>query len=117
MMARLMGGWISTFKHPPWRMNFRPASKYYDKTPQDIIFQHDGDPKHQSHQAKYWLKDMDSRSSHGLLKSPDLNPIEHLWSHLKRWLGGYERAQGGVLELWERVEVEWKKYLLQSVRI
>src|ERR1700726_1133948 len=67
MMARLMGGWISTFKHPPWRMNFRPASKYYDKTPQDIIFQHDGDPKHQSHQAKYWLKDMDSRSSHGLL--------------------------------------------------
>ena len=41
--------------------------QYYDKTPQDIIFQHDGDPKHQSHQAKYWLKDMDSRSSHGLL--------------------------------------------------
>src|SRR6202030_1637473 len=41
--------------------------QYHDKTPQDIIFQHDGDPKHQSHQAKYWLKDMDSRSSHGLL--------------------------------------------------
>ena len=42
-------------------------------------------------------------------QSPDLNPIEHLWSHLKRRLGEYERAPGGVLELWERVEQEWNK--------
>src|ERR1700730_18849881 len=26
MPSRLMGGWISTFTHPSWRMNFRPAS-------------------------------------------------------------------------------------------
>ena len=39
-------------------------------------------------------------------QSPDLNPIEHLWDHLKRRLGEYENASEGMQELWERVEVE-----------
>ena len=39
-------------------------------------------------------------------QSPDLNPIEHLWDHLKRRLREYENALGGIQELWERVEVE-----------
>ncbi len=30
-----------------------------------------------------------------------LNPIEHLWDHLKRRLGQYETAPNGILELWE----------------
>ena len=41
--------------------------------------------------------------------SPDLNPIEHLWSHLKRRLAEYEVEPKGMLELWERVQVEWDK--------
>ena len=83
--------------------------QYFNKTPEDIIFQHDGDPKHQSHQAKDWLKDHGFKVLIWPAQSPDLNPIEHLWSHLKRRLGEYERAPGGVLELWERVEEEWNK--------
>ena len=42
-------------------------------------------------------------------QSPDLNPIEHLWYHLKRRLGEYENAPGGMQELWKRVKVEWDK--------
>ena len=38
-----------------------------------------------------------------------LTLIQHLWDHLKRKLGEYERAPGGMLELWERVEEEWNK--------
>jgi len=41
--------------------------------------------------------------------SPDLNPIEHLWFHLKRRLGEYENPSSGILKLWERVEREWSK--------
>ncbi len=41
-------------------------------------------------------------------QSPDLNPIEHLWDHLKRRLGEYETAPNGILELWERIEKEWE---------
>jgi DDE superfamily endonuclease len=40
-------------------------------------------------------------------QSPDLNPIEHLWNHLKRRLAEYEVVPNGILELWERVEKEW----------
>ena len=42
-------------------------------------------------------------------KSPDINPIEHLWNHLKRKLAEYEVPPQGVLELWERVQEEWGK--------
>jgi hypothetical protein len=42
-------------------------------------------------------------------QSPDLNPIEHLWEHIKRRLGEYETPPSGMLELWERVEAEWDR--------
>jgi hypothetical protein len=42
-------------------------------------------------------------------QSPDLNPIEHLWGHLKRRLAEYEVEPKGILELWERVQEEWEK--------
>lgn len=82
---------------------------HYGKTPQDIIFQQDGDPKHRSYKAMDWLKDHEFQVLSWPPQSPDLNPIEHLWFHLKRRLGGYEKAPGGVLELWDRIQEEWEK--------
>ena len=41
-------------------------------------------------------------------QSPDLNPNEHLWQHLKRRHGGHPTPPGGILELWEKVEKEWE---------
>jgi len=40
-------------------------------------------------------------------QSADLNPIEHLWCHLKKRLGKYEFPSKGMEELWKRVEKEW----------
>src|SRR5207248_6194873 len=42
-------------------------------------------------------------------QSPDLNPIKHLWEHLKKKLAGYETEPSGILELWDCVEAEWDK--------
>jgi hypothetical protein len=42
-------------------------------------------------------------------QSPDINPIEHLWWHLKQRLDEYESPPTSQHELWERCEADWEK--------
>ena len=91
-----------------WRMNFKNLLTTTTSSPRDSPSSRMG-PQHTSKKAKAWFKE------HGMLvlpwpaQSPDLNPIEHLWSHVKRRLAEYEEPPKGMLELWERIEEEWNK--------
>lgn len=72
-----------------------------------VIFQHDNDPKHKASSIQQWLSDHELRVLPWPAQSPDMNPIEHLWAHVKRQLNKYMAPPNGINELWERIQEVW----------
>lgn len=86
--------------------NFMEKCAYSEE---DIIFQQDGDPKHTAKIVKEWIGEQNFKLMEWPAQSPDLNPIENLWSIVKRRLGQYDSAPTNMTNLWERVQDEWNR--------
>jgi transposase len=88
---------------------FLQTLEYYGLERDKITFQQDNDSKHTSCPARQWFENNKVKVLDWPSQSPDLNPIEHLWRHLKRQLAAYETEARNIDELWERVQDEWEK--------
>ena len=72
-----------------------------------FTFQQDNDPKHTSRYAKAYFEVNNITLMPWPSQSPDLNPIEHLWAHMKRKLKNLKPKN--IRELKEMLIIIWNE--------
>jgi transposase len=88
----------------------------------NYIFQQDNDPKHTSKVAKKYLKNTNVVMLDWPSVSPDLNPIENVWKHLKDKLAeSYEKASNLdhlfqlVKQAWAEIDINYLHSVVESM--
>ncbi|KAL0148387.1 hypothetical protein M9458_056287 [Cirrhinus mrigala] len=72
-----------------------------------FTFQQDNDPKHTAKITKEWLHNNSVTVLEWPSRSPDLNPIEHLWRDLK--MAVHQRLPSNLTELEKICKEEWQR--------
>jgi len=75
----------------------------------EAVFQHDNDPKHTSKVVKNYLENKRIVVLQWPSQSPDMNPIEHGWKHLKDQIAKRIDHAGNLEEVFEIAKEEWNK--------
>jgi hypothetical protein len=71
----------------------------------NFIFQHDRDPKHTAKLTQKWLRDNKIIVLEWVGQSPDVSPLENLWSELDRRVKRHHPRN--KQELWQILQREW----------
>ena len=78
----------------------RYAIPFINTLGEGIIYMHDNDLAHRANRTKEFLQVSGINVLERSAVSPDLNPIEHLWDHMKRVLRTTEPKPRSSDELW-----------------
>lgn len=79
----------------------------------DYKFVHDGAPAHRSKLIKNYLKENKVEVLEHPAQSPDLNPIENLWAHVKQEL--HKAPASSIEDLKLKIQAIW--YVIESERV
>lgn len=89
------------------KAGYFPSLRKWRKQVRSVTFMQDNDPKHKSKKTMDFLKTKKFKILDWPPQSPDINPIENLWSIVKRRVYGYETNARNMNELWDRVGEIW----------
>lgn len=86
----------------------------------DFIFQQDNDPKHKSKFTKNYFDANDITPMFWPAQSPDLNPIENLWSFVeielrKRIIKSVRDLKENIMDIWINIDKNFTKKLVNSM--
>lgn len=77
-----------------------------DEMPIRWWYMHDNDPKPTARRVKNWLEEHNINVMCWPAQSPDLNPIENIWTDVKK---GVQAAKpSNIRELWDAVQNTWR---------
>ena len=87
---------------------FKSAEMCFDGDDTEWIFQQDNDPKHTARDTDHWLEQKGVNRMEWPPQSPDLNPIENLWSILdhnlkNRKVNTEEELYNALLDGWNNL--------------
>lgn len=87
---------------------------------QDWYFYQDNDPKHKAYNVRSWLLYNTPHVLETPAQSPDINPIENLWSYLdtkvrQHSISNKEDLKRVIREEWEKIEPSYCETLVKSM--
>lgn len=95
----------------PYLNKFKEEMKY-----DEVIFQHDNDPKHTSKVVKNYLENKGIAVLKWPSQSPDANPIEHGWKQVKDQIYARADKASSLDDVFEIAKEEWNKIPLDFFR-
>lgn len=89
---------------------------YYNMDSKKFMFQHDNCKVHTANIVKNFFRKSKINVMEWPVNSPDLSPIENVWSYCKYHLDQYENDPDDLDDLWERVQDIWNMIPVEYLR-